>query len=93
MLSFHLSINVIIIVVSLKSWICAQSLCFNNCETPCTDSDLTAMQRQAAVSTIHMQHPAKLLTSNPAVCFLEVDKAPVDVFGIFPGFLKNLPES
>jgi len=19
----------------LKSWICAQSLCFNNCETPC----------------------------------------------------------
>ena len=20
----------------LKSWICAQSLCFNNCETPCT---------------------------------------------------------
>ena len=37
----------------LKSWICAQSLCFNNCETPCTlilpqeKSAETARQRQS----------------------------------------------
>jgi len=27
---------------------------------------------------------------NPVICFLEVDKACVDVFGILPRFLKNL---
>jgi len=30
---------------------------------------------------------------NSVVCFLEVDKACVDVFGILPRFLKNLLES
>jgi len=35
----------------------------------------------------------KLFARNPVLCFLEVDKAYVDVFGIFPTFLKDLLES
>ena len=37
----------------LKSWICAQSLCFNNCETPCTkaieQNYFITMRHQAGV--------------------------------------------
>jgi len=36
------------------------------------------------------QHSPKLLTRNPVMCFLEVVKVCVNVFGILPRFLKNL---
>ena len=39
------------------------------------------------------QHSPKLSTRNLIVCFLEVDKTCVNVFGIRPRFLKNLLES
>ena len=52
-------------------------------------SDLTASNRRP--STPYSRN--KLFTRNPVVCFLEVDKAYVDVFGILPTFLKNLLES
>ena len=50
-------------------------------------------QWQAAVNTVHRQHYPKLFTRNPIVCFLEVNKACVDVFGILPRILKNLLEN
>jgi len=47
----------------------------------------------SGLNTVLPQHFTKLSTRNQVVCFLEVDKAYVDVFDILPRFLKNLLES
>ena len=52
-------------------------------------SDLTASNRWPSISYSRN----KLFTRNPVLCFLEVDKAYVDVFGVLSTFLKNLLES
>ena len=52
-------------------------------------SDLTARNRRPSIPYSRN----KLFTRNTVLCFLEVDKAYVDVFGILPTFLKNLLES
>ena len=52
-------------------------------------SDLTASNRRPSIPYSRN----KLFARNPVLCFLEVDKAYVDVFGILPTFLINLLES
>jgi len=47
---FHLSINVIIIVVSFKILDLSQSLCFNNCETPCTCNTATMLKSSSRLA-------------------------------------------
>jgi len=39
------------------------------------------------------QHSPEFFTRNSVVCFLQVDKTCVKVFGLLPRFLKNLLES
>jgi len=57
------------------------------------DQEYSDGQQQAGVNTVLPQHSTNLFTRNPVVCFLEVDKACADLFGILPRFLKNLLES
>jgi len=45
-------------------------------------------QHQAPVNMLLPTHSSKLFTRNPVLCFLEVDKARLDVFGVFQDFSK-----
>jgi len=55
-------------------------------------SDLTVSNRRASTSYIISQQLPLLFARNSVVCFIEVDKTCVDVFGILPGFHKKLLE-
>jgi len=49
-------------------------------------------KKEGSFNTALPQNPPKLFTRNPAIYFPLVDKTCVQVFGMLPEFLVNLPE-
>jgi len=56
-------------------------------------NDLTASKRQSSTLYSRSQYSQQLFTKNLVVCFLEVERTRVDVFGMLPRFFENLLES
>ena len=49
--------------------------------------------QQTPINVIPLQHSPELISRNPVICFLLINKTCAYILCILPGFLKNLPQS